>query len=83
VELTGGSHLSARNEKEKKEKERGAESWVGSLAGPFCLGLAQLGWWLSLPFFFVLQLFLFSVFYFFHNFCKDASNQLKPLSGIF
>jgi hypothetical protein len=32
-------------------------------------------------FFFSLFLFLFS--YFFYNFCKNASNQLKPLSEIF
>jgi hypothetical protein len=56
-------------------------SWAGSVGlGP---GLAQVAEALFFPFFFVLQLFLFSVFYFFHNFCKDASNQLKPLSGIF
>jgi hypothetical protein len=35
------------------------------------------------PFLVFFLLFPFSVFYFFHIFCKTPSNQFKPLSEIF
>jgi hypothetical protein len=56
---------------------------------PARLGRFASGWpsWAGgfppFSFFLFCNFFLFSVFYFFHNFCKDASKPLKPLSEIF
>jgi hypothetical protein len=82
-ELTRQPHPSVlkRKEKRKPEGERGVRAswagsgwlgWIGPRGWPSC-------WLFS---FFVLKLFLFSVFYFYFIFCKNASNQLKPLSEI-
>jgi hypothetical protein len=84
--LTGGLHLSEGEKKNKKGT--GSVSFLGCGLRPAGLvlgpghGPVGLVAFSSLLFF-VLQPFLFSVFYFFHNFCKDASNQLKLLSEIF
>jgi hypothetical protein len=76
--LTGGVHLAAREREEEGY-------WFG-----FFPGLARSAWapdrpkWAGLFFFFVLILFLFSLFlYFFHNFCKYTSIQIKLLPEIF
>jgi hypothetical protein len=63
----------------EKEKEKGRKTVRGGkwAAG---LGTAQVG--CCLPFFFDLIPFSFSVFCFFHRFCKTPSNQFKPLSEV-
>jgi hypothetical protein len=77
VELTGGAHLSACKEKEKKEEQReGGAGWFGGSWAGSVPGSAQ-----RLPFsFFCSSSFSFLFSYSFCNFCKNASNQLKPLS---
>jgi hypothetical protein len=78
--LTGGVHLAARERERKRDTGSGSFlGWLGRLGpriGPS--GLAS-----SSFLFFVLILFLFSVFLFFHNFCKDTSIQIKLLPEIF
>jgi hypothetical protein len=82
-DLLGGSHLSAVNEKEKKRKEGGRGLRVGSVAAGLVLpGSAQLG---CLPFFFVLNpfLFLFSIsFTTFVFVTQMTSNQKQMFSKI-
>jgi hypothetical protein len=78
MELTGGVHLSV-GEGEVAGTSSG-EAGVGrgrKLAWP---GSVPLG---LLSLFFVLFIFLFLLSLFFPIFCKNASNQIKPLSEIF
>jgi hypothetical protein len=45
-------------------------------------GMAQVGLLAFSLFFLLLFLFLFSVFYFFHRFCINSSNNVKPISNL-
>jgi hypothetical protein len=75
--------------KKKKEKERGAESWVRAEAcsGWFWApGTAQLGWWLSLLIFFCVVSFLIFCFLicfmYFAKMFQFNSNKFLVLSNI-
>jgi hypothetical protein len=73
--MTGGSHLSVSG---------GEEKHTGSVEGFLGRGLVAVlgrkGFPGSSFTFLFLFLFSFSVFYFLCIFCKNASNQFKPLS---